>query len=142
MTAQEKLLMDIVTELTTIAQDPRFYKLCPSDRCFIKSVRMLARRVDELVGCPQDTDMYALVARIWHSMSLRFNEQLETSSCARVPALFRNLDGMYSEIFEEELLEKLNDMTNMELKWIAQYSRNDWRLADLANEVLDRRSGV
>ena len=142
MTAQEKLLKDIMTELTTIAQDPRFCKLCPSDRCFIKSIRMLARRVDELLDCPQDTVMYSLVARIWHNMSLQFHEQLETSFCDRLPALFRNLDDIYREIFEEELLEKLNDMTDMELKWIAQYSRNDRRLADLAAEVLDRRSGV
>lgn len=142
MTAQERLLMDIVTELITIAQDPRFYKLCPSDRCFIKSTRMLARRVDELIGCPQDTVMYARVTRVWHNMSLRFHEQLETSSCNRLPALFRNLDDMYREAFEEELLEKLNEMTYMELKWVSQYSRNDRRLADLANEVLDRRSGV
>ena len=49
---------------------------------------------------------------------------------------------MYREAFEEELLEKLNDMTDMELKWISQYSRNDRQLADLADEVLDRRSGV
>ena len=142
MTAQEKLLKDIVHELNMGASNPRFCKLCPSDRCFIKSTRVLARRVDELIGCPQDTVMYGLVARIWHNMSLRFNEQLETSSCARLPALFRNLDDMYREIFEEELLEKLNDMTDMELKWITQYSRNDRQLADLADEVLDRRSGV
>lgn len=142
MTAQEKLLKDIIHELNMGANDPRFCKLCPSDRCFIKSARMLARRVDELLDCPQDTVMYALVARIWHNMSLRFHEQLETSSCDRLPALFRNLDDMYREAFEEELLEKLNDMTNMELKWIAQYSRNDKQLAELADEVLDQRSGV
>ena len=142
MTAQIALLTDCVNELCKVARDPRFCKMCSSDRCFVKSIRMLARRVDELANCPQDTVMHALVARIWHNMSLRFNEQLETSSCARLPALFRNLDDMYREIFEEELLEKLNDMTDMELKWITQYSRNDRQLADLANEVLDRRSGV
>ncbi len=142
MTAQEKLLKDIMTELTTVSRDPRFCKLCPSDRCFIKSVRMLARRVDELLDCPQDTVMYALVARIWHNMSLRFHEQLETSSCDRLPALFRNLDDMYRELFEEELFEVLDDMSTIELKWISQYSRNDKPLAERAAEVLDRRSGV
>ena len=142
MTAQEKLLTDIATECTKIAQDPHFCKTCPSDRHFIKSARVLARRVDELIDCPQDTVMYSLVARIWHNMSIRFYEQLETSSCSRLPALFRNLDDMYREAFEEELLEKLNDMSDMELKWISQYSRNDRQLANLADEVLDRRSGV
>lgn len=142
MTAQEKLLKDIIHELNMGANDPIYCLQDADDRKFVKSTRMLARRVDELLDCPQDTAMYALVARIWHNMSLQFNEQLETSSCVRLPALFRNLDDMYREAFEEELLEKLNDMTNMELKWIAQYSRNDRQLADLANEVLDRRSGV
>ena len=72
MTAQEKLLKDIMTELTSLTQDPRFCKLCPSDRLFIKSARVLARRVDELIDCPQDTVVYSLVARIWHNMSIRF----------------------------------------------------------------------
>ena len=142
MTAQEKLLKDIIHELNMRAYDPRFCKMCPSDRHFIKSARMLARRVDDLHGCPQDTVMYGLVARIWHNMSLQFHEQLKTSSCDRLLALFRNLDDMYRELFEEELLEKLSDMTDMELKWISQYSRNDRQLADLADEVLDRRSWV
>ena len=54
------------------------------------------------------------------------------------------LEKIYAsnEAFEEELLEELNDMTDMELKWISQYSRNDTRIAELADEVLDRRSGV
>ena len=142
MTAQEKLLKDIIHELNMGANDPIYCLLGADDRKFVKSARMLARRVDELLGCPQDTVMYGLVARIWHNMSLQFHEQLETSSCSRLPALFRNLDDMYRELFEEELLEKLNEMTDMELKWISQSSRNDRRLADLAAEVLDRRSGV
>ena len=133
MTAQEKLLKDIVTECTKIAQDPRFCKMCPSDRHFIKSARMLARRVDELVDCPQDVAMHALVVRVWHNMSIQFHEQLETSSCNRLGRLFSDLDDMYREAFEEELLEKLNDMTDIELKWISQYSRNDRQLADLAD---------
>lgn len=142
MTAQEKLLKDIVHELNMGAYDPRFCKMCPSDRHFIKSARMLARRVDELVDCPQDAAMHALVVRVWHNMSIQFHEQLETSSCNRLPMLFSDLDDMYREILEEELLEKLNDMTDMELKWISQYSRNDKQIAELADEVLDRRSGV
>lgn len=142
MTAQEKLLTDIVTELTTAAQDPIYCLLGADDRKFVKSARMLARRVDELVGRPQDTVMYALVARIWDNMSTCFFEQLRAHGRVRLPMLFRNLDDMYREAFEEELLEKLNEMTNMELKWISQYSRNDKQLADLADEVLDRRSGV
>jgi hypothetical protein len=60
----------------------------------------------------------------------------------RLVTMFSALDDMYREIFEEELLEKLNDLTDMELKWISQYSRNDRQLADLADEVLDRRSVV
>ena len=142
MTAQIALLTDIAAELTKVAKDPIYCLQDADDRKFVKSILVLARRVDELNGCPQDEVMHALVACIWHNMSLRFNEQLETSSCTRLPALFRNLDDMYREIFEEELLEKLNDMTDMELKWITQYSRNDRQLADLADEVLDRRSGV
>ena len=134
MTAQIALLTDIVTELTTIAQDPRLSINDLGDRRYVKSLRTLARRVDDLIGCPQDTYAYSMVARIWHNMSIRGHQRLDT--------LFRNLDDMYREAFEEELLEKLNDMTNMELMWITQYSRNDRQLADLANEVLDRRSGV
>lgn len=142
MTAQIALLTDIAAELTKVAKDPIYCLQDADDRKFVKSILVLARRVDELNGCPQDTVMRALVARIWHNMSLRFNEQLETSSCARLPALFRNLDDMYREIFEEELFDVLDEMSTIELKWLAQYSRNDRRLADLANEVLDRRSGV
>ena len=142
MTAQIALLTDCVNELCNVARDSRFSKMCPSDRSFVKSIRMLARRVDELASCPQDAFMHALVTRIWHNMSIRFHEQLETSSCARLKMLFCNLDDIYREAFEEELLEKLNEMTDMELKWISQYSRNDKQLADLADEVLDRRSGV
>lgn len=139
MTAQEKLLKDIVTECTKIAQDPRLSTNDLDDRRFIKSVRMLARRVDELLDCPQDTVMYALVARIWHNMSIRFYNY---HTHERLGRLFSDLDDLYREVFEEELLEKLNEMTDMELKWISQYSRNDKQIAELADEVLDRRSGV
>ena len=139
MTAQIALLTDIVTELTTTAQDPRLSLNDLDARRYVKSLRTLARRVDDLIGCPQDTYAYSMVARIWYNMSIRFYKY---HTHGRLDMLFRNLDDMYREAFEEELLEKLNDMTNMELKWIAQYSRNDRRLADLANEVLDRRSGV
>ncbi len=142
MTAQEKLLKDIIHELNMCANDPIYCLQDADDRKFVKSIGMLARRVDELADCPQDAAMHALVVRVWYNMSIQFHEQLETSSCNRLPMLFSDLDDMYREAFEEELLEKLNDMTDMELKWIAQYSRNDRRLADLANEVLDRRSGV
>ena len=139
MTAQIALLTDIVTELTTTAQDPRLSLNDLDDRRYVKSLRTLARLVDDLIGCPQDTDAYSMVARIWHNMSIRFYNY---HTHGRLDMLFRNLDDTYREAFEEELLEKLNDMTDMELKWIAQYSRNDRQLADLANEVLDRRSGV
>ena len=139
MTAQEKLLKDIVTECTKIAQDPRLSTNDLDDRRYINSLRTLARRADELSGCPQDTDMCALVARIWHNMSIRFYNY---HTHERLGRLFSDLEGVYRAAFEEELLEKLNDMTDMELKWISQYSRNDRQLADLADEVLDRRSGV
>ena len=139
MTAQEKLLKDIMTECTKIVQDPRLSTDDLDDRHYTNSLRTLARRVDELANCPQDTVMYALVARMWHNMSIRFYNY---HTHERLGRLFSDLDDMYREAFEEELLEKLNDMTDMELKWISQYSRNDRQLADLADEVLDRRSGV
>ena len=138
MTAQEKLLKDIVHELNMGANDPIYRLLGAYDRKFVKSARMLARRVDELGGCPQDTVMYSLVARIWNNILHRFYN----NTWPMLRCLFHNLDGTYREVFEEELLEKLNEMTDIELKWISQYSRNDRQLADLADEVLDRRSGV
>ena len=139
MTAQEKLLKDIMTELTTVSQDPRLDLNDVDDRHYAGSLRVLARRIDALADCPQDTYLYALVARIWHNVLVRF------SSCHRHPRLitmFGTLDDMYREILDEELFEALDEISDMELKWIAQYSRNDRRLADLAAEVLDRRSGV
>ncbi len=139
MTAQEKLLMDIVTECTKIVQDPRLSTDDLDDRHYTNSLRTLARRADELSGCPQDMRLHSLVARMWHNMSIRFYNY---HTHERLGRLFSDLDDMYREAFEEELLEKLNDMTDMELKWISQYSRNDRQLADLADEVLDRRSGV
>ena len=138
MTAQEKLLKDIIHELNMGANDPIYCLQDADDRRFIKSVRMLARRVDELLDCPQDTAMYAIVARIWNNILRRFYNN--TGPMLR--CLFHNLDDMYREAFEEELLEKLNDMTDTELKWLSQYSRNDKQIAELADEVLDRRSGV
>ena len=139
MTAQEKLLKDIVTECTKIAQDPRLSTNDVDDRRYTNSLRTLARRVDELSGCPRDMFLHSLVARIWHNMSIRFYNY---HTHERLGRLFSDLDDMYREAFEEELLEKLNGMTDMELKWISQYSRNDKQIAELADEVLDRRSGV
>ena len=139
MTAQEKLLKDIMAELITVSRDPRLDLNDVDDRHYAGSLRVLARRIDALADCPQDTYLYALVARIWHNVLVRFSSY---HMHQRLITMFGTLDDMYREAFEEELLEKLNDMTDMELKWIAQYSRNDRRLADLAAEVLDRRSGV
>ena len=139
MTAQIALLTDIAAELTKVAKDPIYCLQDADDRKFVKSILVLARRVDELNGCPQDTVMRALVARIWHNMSIRFYNY---HTHERLGRLFSDLDDMYREAFEEELLEELNDMTDMELKWISQYSRNDKQIAELADEVLDRRSGV
>ena len=139
MTAQEKLLKDIMTELITVSRDPRLDLNDVDDRHYAGSLRVLARRIDALADCPQDTYLYALVARIWHNVLVRFyNYHMHQ----RLVTMFSALDDMYREIFEEELLEKLNDMTDMELKWISQYSRNDRQIAELADEVLDRRSGV
>ena len=139
MTAQEKLLKDIMTELITVSQDPRLDLNDVDDRHYAGSLRVLARRIDALADCPQDTYLYALVARIWHNMLVRFSNY---HMHQRLITMFSTLDDMYREIFDEELFEALDEISDMELKWIAQYSRNDRRLADLANEVLDRRSGV
>ena len=139
MTAQEKLLKDIMTELTTVSQDPRLDLNDIDDRHYAGSLRVLARRIDALADCPQDTYLYALVARIWHNVLVRFyNYHLHQ----RLITMFSTLDDMYREIFDEELFEALDEISDMELKWIAQYCRNDRRLASLAAEVLDRRSGV
>jgi len=139
MTAQEKLLKDIMTELITVSRDPRLDLNDVDDRHYAGSLRVLARRIDALADCPQDTYLYALVARIWHNVLVRFyNYHMHQ----RLITMFGTLDGMYREIFDEELFEALDEISTIELKWIAQYSRNDRRLADLAAEVLDRRSGV
>ena len=139
MTAQEKLLKDIMTELITVSRDPRLDLNDVDDRHYAGSLRMMARRIDALADCPQDTYLYALVARIWHNVLVRFSSY---HMHQRLITMFGTLDDMYREIFDEELFEALDEISDMELKWIAQYSRNDRRLADLAAEVLDRRSGV
>ena len=139
MTAQEKLLKDIMTELITVSRDPRLDLNDVDDRQHAGSLRVLARRIDALADCPQDTYLYALVARIWHNVLVRFSSY---HMHQRLITMFGTLDDMYREILDEELFEALDEISDMELKWIAQYSRNDRRLADLANEVLDRRSGV
>ena len=139
MTAQEKLLKDIMTELITVSRDPRLDLNDVDDRHYAGSLRVLARRIDALADCPQDTYLYALVARIWHNVLARFyNYHMHQ----RLITMFSTLDDMYRELFEEELFEVLDDMSTIELKWISQYSRNDKPLAELADEVLDRRSGV
>ena len=139
MTAQEKLLKDIMAELITVSRDPRLDLNDADDRQHAGSLRVLARRIDALADCPQDTYLYSLVARIWHNVLARFyNYHMHL----RLVTMFSALDDMYREIFEEELFDLLDEISTIELKWIAQYSRNDRRLADLANEVLDRRSGV
>ena len=139
MTAQEKLLKDIMTELITVSRDPRLDLNDVDDRHYAGSLRMLARRIDALADCPQDTYLYALVARIWHNVLVRFSSY---HMHQRLITMFGTLDDMYREILDEELFEALDEISDLELKWIAQYSRNDRRLADLAAEVLDRRSGV
>lgn len=139
MTAQEKLLKDIMTELITVSQDPRLDLNDVDYRHYAGSLRVLARRIDALADCPQDAYLYALVARIWHNVLVRFYGY---HMHQRLITMFSTLDDMYRELFEEELFEVLDDMSTIELKWISQYSRNDRQLADLANEVLDRRSGV
>lgn len=139
MTAQEKLLKDIMTELITVSRDPRLDLNDVDDRHYAGSLRMLARRIDALADCPQDTYLYALVARIWHNVLVRFSSY---HMHRRLITMFGTLDDMYREILDEELFEALDEISDLELKWIAQYSRNDRRLADLAAEVLDRRSGV
>ena len=139
MTAQEKLLKDIMTELITVSRDPRLDLNDVDDRHYAGSLRVLARRIDALADCPQDTYLYALVARIWHNVLVRFSSY---HMHQRLITMFGTLDDMYREILDEELFEALDEISDMELKWIAQYSRNDRRLADLAAEVLDRRSGV
>ena len=139
MTAQEKLLKDIMAELITVSRDPRLDLNDADDRQHAGSLRVLARRIDALADCPQDTYLYSLVARIWHNVLARFyNYHMHL----RLVTMFSALDDMYREIFDEELFEALDEISDMELKWIAQFSRNDRRLADLAAEVLDRRSGV
>ena len=139
MTAQEKLLKDIMAELITVSRDPRLDLNDADDRQHAGSLRVLARRIDALADCPQDMYLHALVARIWHNVLARFYNY---NMHLRLVTMFSALDDMYREIFEEELFDTLDEMSTIELKWIAQYSRNDRRLADLANEVLDRRSGV
>ena len=139
MTAQEKLLKDTMTELITVSRDPRLDLNDVDDRHYAGSLRVLARRIDALADCPQDTYLYALVARIWHNVLVRFSSY---HMHQRLITMFGTLDDMYREILDEELFEALDEISDMELKWIAQYSRNDRRLADLAAEVLDRRSGV
>ena len=139
MTAQEKLLKDIMTELITVSRDPRLDLNDVDDRHYAGSLRTLARRIDALADCPQDTYLYALVARIWHNVLVRFSSY---HMHQRLITMFGTLDDMYREILDEELFEALDEISDLELKWIAQYSRNDRRLADLAAEVLDRRSGV
>ena len=139
MTAQEKLLKDIMTELITVSRDPRLDLNDVDDRHYAGSLRVLARRIDALADCPQDTYLYALVARIWHNVLVRFSSY---HMHQRLITMFGTLDDMYREILDEELFEALDEISDIELKWIAQYSRNDRRLADLAAEVLDRRSGV
>lgn len=139
MTAQEKLLKDIMAELITVSRDPRLDLNDADDRQHAGSLRVLARRIDALADCPQDTYLHALVARIWHNVLARFYNY---NMHLRLVTMFSALDDMYREIFEEELFDLLDEISTIELKWIAQYSRNDRRLADLANEVLDRRSGV
>lgn len=139
MTAQEKLLKDIMAELITVSRDPRLDLNDVDDRHYAGSLRMLARRIDALADCPQDTYLYALVARIWHNVLVRFSSY---HMHRRLITMFGTLDDMYREILDEELFEALDEISDLELKWIAQYSRNDRRLADLAAEVLDRRSGV
>ena len=139
MTAQEKLLKDIMTELITVSRDPRLDLNDVDDRHYAGSLRVLARRIDALADCPQDTYLYALVARIWHNVLVRFSSY---HMHQRLITMFSTLDDMYREILDEELFEALDEISDLELKWIAQYSRNDRRLADLAAEVLDRRSGV
>ena len=139
MTAQEKLLKDIMAELITVSRDPRLNLNDVDDRHYAGSLRVLARRIDALADCPQDTYLHALVARIWHNVLARFYNY---NMHLRLVTMFSALDDMYREIFEEELFDLLDEISTIELKWIAQYSRNDRRLADLANEVLDRRSGV
>ena len=139
MTAQEKLLKDIMTELITVSRDPRLDLNDIDDRHYAGSLHVLARRIDALADCPQDTYLYALVARIWHNVLVRFSSY---HMHQRLITMFGTLDDMYREILDEELFEALDEISDMELKWIAQYSRNDRRLADLAAEVLDRRSGV
>ena len=139
MTAQEKLLKDIMAELITVSRDPRLDLNDVDDRHYAGSLRVLARRIDALADCPQDTYLYALVARIWHNVLVRFSSYRMHQ---RLITMFGTLDDMYREILDEELFEALDEISDIELKWIAQYSRNDRRLADLAAEVLDRRSGV
>ena len=139
MTTQKQLINEIVKELTRLADDYLCAYKNTDQHKLAKALRILITRFDELTDCPQDRYQYTLIWRMWLSINRRFNF---LTSNSYISGLMLSLDDMYREDLEEEIIDQLNEMTNMELKWISQYSRNDKRLADLADEVLDRRSGV
>lgn len=133
LTKQQRLIESVINEVNTLIDSGQGCTL------FVLLLNVLRGRLDDLEDCPQDRLPLIQSLMIFRQLVKRYGDTMDLT---RLEILFTALDDDYKAEFEEELLEKLNGMTDVELKWISQYSRNDRQLADLANEVLDRRSGV
>ena len=131
-TKQQRLIMDIATDIDAIL------KTSLARRVAVLT-RVLYDRVNDLADCPQDRETLIQSLMIFRQLVKRYGGTMDLTG---LEILFTALDDDYKAEFEEELYESMADLSDTELKWIAQYSRNDKPVCDLAAEVLDRRSGV
>lgn len=134
LTKQQRLIQAVQNELGHLRH--KYASLAPRA---ILHFEVLGKVLFELEECPQDRRALAQACERYNSLIRRHASTLDLTG---LEILFNALNDDYMAEFEEELYEKLSELTTAELRWLTEYSRNDKQVADLAAEVLDRRSGV
>ena len=133
LTKQQRLIESVINEVNTLMDNN------PDNTRFVLLMSVMRNRLDELEDCPQNRVPLIQSHMIMKQVLKRHGASIDLTG---LEILFAALDDDYKAEFEEELLAKMSGLTDIELKWIAQYSRNDKQIAELASELLDWRSGV
>lgn len=132
-TKQQQLIESAAIEVRALIEATQ------DNKRFTQLATILFNRLHDLEDCPQDRVALVQAFMVFKQLMKRHAGKV---SLTGLEILLNALNDDYMAEFEEELYEKLSELTTAELRWLTEYSRNDKQVADLAAEVLDRRSGV
>lgn len=133
LTKQQRLIESGVNEIRALIDANQ------DNKRFTQLANILFKRLCDLEDCPQDRVALVQAFMVFKQLMKR---HAGTVNLTGLEILLNAINDDYMAEFEEELYEKLSELTTAELRWLTEYSRNDKQVADLAAEVLDRRSGI